>query len=88
VTTNINTIAPGATIGHWLVLATNGRRAACRCRCGVVREVSVDALLDGTASPSCGCVVSQKQATALREEATLRQRQRELRDRRPSGDRT
>jgi hypothetical protein len=34
-------VFPGVAIGHWLVLAVNGRRAGCRCRCGAIREIKI-----------------------------------------------
>jgi hypothetical protein len=40
--------------GHWELLSVANKRALCRCRCGSVHEVSLDALEDGSTS-SCGC---------------------------------
>jgi hypothetical protein len=65
----------GATLfGSWAVLSIDStrKRAACRCVCGTVRMVSIEALESGT-STSCGC---QQLSAALREEKALRRRQR------------
>ena len=40
--------------GHWELLSVANKRALCRCRCGSVHAVSLDALEDGSTS-SCGC---------------------------------
>jgi hypothetical protein len=42
--------------GNWLVLGLDGvgKRAACMCDCGTIREVAVHALEEG-ATTSCGC---------------------------------
>jgi hypothetical protein len=80
-------IIPGAKVGHWRVAGVNGRAAFCQCRCGVIRNVAVSALMDGTPS-SCGCAPpSPEQSDALRAEAEQRQRRRDLKDWRP-GQRT
>jgi hypothetical protein len=68
----------GSTVGFWIVLSidVSGRRAACQCRCGAVREVSVDALVSG-ASTSCGCApLSSLQLEKLRDSKSERQRRR------------
>jgi hypothetical protein len=88
--TTINTITPGQRIGNWEILSVDpsGRRAACSCVCKVVRLLSVDSLLDGSAVPSCGCMqLSQEQRRMLRAEADEQERQRERRNWRPSGER-
>jgi hypothetical protein len=67
----------GATFGSWTVLSIDngGRRAACRCVCGTVRVVSVEAL-NGGVSSSCGCQqLSPRQSAMLREEAARLRRQ-------------
>jgi len=47
---------------HWSLLNyLPGRRALARCRCGTVRQLSVDAIESGTAAESCGCVAPSKQ---------------------------
>jgi hypothetical protein len=83
--TDATNIFPGVTIGHWFVLAVNGRRAACRCRCGVTRAVAVSALMSGE-STSCGCAaLTAEQEKSLRNAREARERQRELRNWRPGG---
>jgi len=50
-------VEPGQTFGAWTVLGIEqplGRRATCRCVCGNIRQVSVEALEGGIAR-SCGC---------------------------------
>ena len=83
------TITAGATVGHWLVLAIDatGRRVGCRCRCGTVREVSVEALVSGE-NASCGCEpLSPSQLERLRVSREEQQRGRDLKNWRP-GDRS
>jgi hypothetical protein len=66
--------AVGTTFGSWALLSIDSarKRAACRCVCGTVRVVSIEALESGT-STSCGC---QQLSAALREEAAQRRQQR------------
>jgi hypothetical protein len=74
-------VAVGMTFGSWAVLSVDntGRRAACRCVCGTVRIVSVEAL-NGGVSSSCGCQqLSPRQSAVLREEAARLRRQRDWR---------
>ncbi len=74
--------------GFWTVISADatGKRAACRCVCGTVRVIAVEALASG-ASTSCGCqTLSPQQARALRDEAARRRLWRD-RDWRP-GDRS
>ena len=83
----MSAIIPGATVGHWLVLAIDatGRRVGCRCRCGTVREVSVEALVSG-ASTSCGrMALSREHIRALRDELAQQRRRRDLKNWRPGG---
>jgi hypothetical protein len=42
--------------GSWTLIQTDslGKRALCRCICGAVREVSIEALESGV-SRGCGC---------------------------------
>ena len=85
--TATTTVAAGQRFGHWHVLAIDatGRRAGCRCRCGVVREVSVASLVSGE-STSCGCQpLTFPQRDELKTEAARRQLGRDLKWRR--GDR-
>jgi hypothetical protein len=66
------TVMVGQRVGNWEVLPVdpNGKRACCSCACKAVRILSVAALLDGTASPSCGCrQLSREQSDARRREA-------------------
>jgi hypothetical protein len=49
------TVTTDQAFGHWIVLAVEGRRATCRCRCQTIRIIAVAALLDGSAASSCGC---------------------------------
>jgi hypothetical protein len=86
--TDAITITPGQRIGAWEILSVDpsGRRAACSCVCKTVRILSVAALHDGTASPSCGCQqLSPAQQQALRAEAEEQERQRDLKNWRPGG---
>ena len=52
--TTIPTIKPDDKFGHWRVIALAHKRTLCKCRCGEIREIATDALLDGS-SVSCGC---------------------------------
>jgi hypothetical protein len=71
-------IIPGAKVGNWLVASISGRAAMCVCVCGAPRAIAVAALLDGTASPSCGCSpISPERLAAERAEAEERLRRRE-----------
>ena len=58
-------IAPGATFGSWTVASVDslGRRAVCSCACGLVREVAVAALMDGS-SVGCGCRATPRPSSA------------------------
>jgi hypothetical protein len=48
--TDASTIIPGAKIGSWEIPSVDptGRRACASCSCGVVRILSIGALLDGS----------------------------------------
>jgi hypothetical protein len=73
----------------WEILSVDpsGKRVCCSGVCGTVRILSVAALLDGTAAPSCGCrKLSGEQLDALRREAEQQERRREQKLWRP-GDR-
>jgi hypothetical protein len=62
------------TFGLWTLIRLDGtaKRALCRCRCGTIREVALDALETG-ASKSCGCFLSAKpQRRAADRAASLR----------------
>jgi hypothetical protein len=77
-------IAPGATFGAWEILSVNGRAALCRCVCGVNRAIAIDALVIGTAAPSCGCAaLTADQRGALRGETEERKRRRDIKNWRP-----
>jgi hypothetical protein len=83
----VTTIVPGQRVGAWEIISVdpNGKRVCCSCVCKAVRILSVAALLDGTASPSCGCQqLSREQQRMLRAEAEQQQRRRDLKDWRPS----
>jgi hypothetical protein len=74
----------GRRFGSWTALGTDptGKRVACRCACGAVRQVAIEALRSGQ-STSCGCApISRDQTLALRAEAEARPRRIE-RDWRP-----
>jgi hypothetical protein len=74
----------GKRFGSWMVISADatGKRAGCRCICGTVRVIAVEALASG-ASTSCGCQkLTPDQRRALGEEAT-RLRLRRNRDWRP-----
>jgi len=65
--------------GHWTIVSTDSRAAVCRCRCGAVRALSLEAIKLGVAAPSCGCApLAQAQLTAFREERAAHERRREL----------
>jgi hypothetical protein len=54
-TSTPNGVGVGAQFGKWTIVRPPVfQRALCKCDCGTVREVSVEALLDGSAR-SCGC---------------------------------
>ena len=79
----------GQSFAAWTVLTTDAteKRAACRCVCGRVQVIAVDALANGRTT-SCGCQrLTADQIHALRAEAAQRRRQRD-RDWRPSRDRS
>ena len=48
---------PGAIFGEWTVAAldSTAKRATVLCSCGTVRQVAVDALLDGSSQGCGGC---------------------------------
>jgi hypothetical protein len=74
----------GRSFGAWTVLAIDavGKRAACRCKCGAVRQVAITALENGECA-SCGCSpLPREQRRELRDEAEARPRRIE-RDWRP-----
>lgn len=74
--------------GFWTVVSADAtrKRAACRCVCGTLRVIAVEALASG-ASTSCGCQrLAPDQSRALRDEAA-RLRLRRDQDWRP-GDRS
>jgi hypothetical protein len=52
--------------GNWLVLGLDsvGKRAACRCDCGVIRELSLSALESG-ATPLCDCARRRSAGPAI-----------------------
>ena len=78
----------GKSFGSWTVINADatGKRAACRCVCGRVQVIAVDALVSGD-STSCGCQrLAPDQSRALRDEAA-RLRLRRDQDWR-SGDRS
>jgi len=80
------TVTIGQRFGNWEVVGLDaaGRRASCGCVCGSVRILSVDALLNGVASPSCGCApLSASQLKALRQETAQEEQRREQRSWRP-----
>jgi hypothetical protein len=63
--------------GHWTVVGADetGKRITCRCRCGAVHVVALDALDDGTSS-SCGCrPLSRRQRSNRAAEQKWRQLQ-------------
>jgi hypothetical protein len=84
----MSTLVVGQQFGEWTIIGIDGKRAGCRCRCGAIRILAVDAIESGSVAPSCGCIVSREQAAAMRDEALERQRLRDQKNWRPSGDRT
>jgi hypothetical protein len=46
----------GQRNNHWEIVDVQRRRVICRCRCGAVHAIGIDALESGSAAPSCGCV--------------------------------
>ncbi len=42
--------------GRWTVIGAEGRRALCRCDCGTIRAISIEAIRSGEAARSCGCM--------------------------------
>jgi len=76
-------IVPGQKIGHWHILAVDGRSATCVCRCKQVRVVSVE-VLEGGASTSCGCrPLQDNQVKNLRAEQRRRSIDRDYLDWKP-----
>ncbi len=66
-TNSAATIVPDMKIGCWRVLAVNDRRVTAQCQCGSIRILSAPALLDKSASMSCGCAaIPRRQIEALR----------------------
>ena len=71
------TVTIDQKFGHWRVVCVTFRRALCRCRCGQVHEVSVDALTSGE-STSCGCSTpTPAKVRAIREAKQEQKRQRD-----------
>jgi hypothetical protein len=73
------TIKPSLRFGHLEVLSadTTSKRIACRCSCGQVRIVAIDALLCGVRA-SCGCApISSEHRRAFSEAQSQRQSQRD-----------
>jgi hypothetical protein len=69
----------GKQFGSWTVLSIDpgGKRAGCRCACGRLQAVSVEALISGASTP-CGCErLTAEPSDALRAEAAQRRRRRE-----------
>jgi hypothetical protein len=74
-------LKPGDHINSWTVIQTDGARATCICKCDSVRILAVAALLDGTATPSCGCQApTPQQRWEELEAAAEKARRKKLRD--------
>lgn len=58
-------VEPGFMIHHWTVVAVDGRAAVCRCACGRIKTLSVDAIEGNSVVPSCGCQPLQRYERAL-----------------------
>ena len=74
-------VAIDMKFGAWTVLGVDpaGRRATCRCACGTVRIISIEALQGGITT-SCGCGrLTAAQARAQRIETAARRRRQEWR---------
>jgi hypothetical protein len=54
---SVSAVAPGQRFGLWTVLGADysSRRASCQCRCGVVRQATFYALLNGESRGCGGC---------------------------------
>jgi hypothetical protein len=50
--------ADATVFGAWEILKVEGRVALAKCRCGVVRQMALEALQSG-ASDNCGCMNSR-----------------------------
>jgi hypothetical protein len=67
-----NAMTSRKNFGHWELLAVANRRALCRCRCGSVHAVSLDALESGSTS-SCGCMpITTQQKRNISDQQKLR----------------
>jgi hypothetical protein len=80
------TIAAGTSFAAWTIVSTDptGKRATCRCVCGRMQIIAIEALRNGSTT-SCGCQpLAPNQLRQFRAEAVQRQRQRE-RDWQPGG---
>lgn len=64
----------GEKFGRWEVVEVRGRKALCRCECGVEREVAINNMLRGI-SKSCGCLKSELNSRRCRliEDVTIRE---------------
>ena len=75
----MTTPQPGQKIHHWRVITVDGRRVVASCRCGTIRTVTLDALLDGTCS-SCGCSAPTPQRVRAVQEAKADERRQRAHD--------
>jgi hypothetical protein len=68
-------IKSGDRVHNWQIIAVDGRRATCRCRCGEIRIIAVDALAEGHCT-SCGCSTPTPQKMAALREGYKDQKRR------------
>jgi hypothetical protein len=52
----MNTLAVGQKVSHWRVLVVDRHHATCMCRCGTVRILNTEELINGAVALSCGCM--------------------------------
>jgi hypothetical protein len=64
-------IVAGQKFGHWHALVIDGKRTTAMCRCGTVRVLSTDELVNGTIVSSCGCAPTSTEENQRAPERTL-----------------
>lgn len=67
----MSALVPGASFGHWRIVAVQGRRATAQCHCGAIRQLPIASIADGSAPSSCGCAPrTRAEEDGLRREAS------------------
>jgi hypothetical protein len=50
----IPSLVPGQRLHHWQIVSIDNRRVTARCRCGEIKTIAVESLIEGHCT-SCGC---------------------------------